>query len=270
MFSSIAGNEYYVYSVNENFEDRQYTNFSGYDYPSAIYNGDVGSQTVAQEMFLRAQEGTLEKLQPSACIDAYATNFQTSRGSVLLVVPNTSSDRFNVSRPILEFEDQEELPVNEFNRCPPFGWICNQLGRECNRPCQFRLGSLRGNLTAWQPFHKEILYCLSVKVEENCRLQYSTHLATVVVILNAVKAMIMLYLVFGIKELPLMTVGDAVSSFLQRPDATTDGMCLVAKKDIRKDRHGDGWTQSARQYSSMPQKRFAGASTSRWWISMIL
>ncbi|KAK5157013.1 hypothetical protein LTS14_004530 [Recurvomyces mirabilis] len=36
------------------------------------------------------------------------------------------------------------------------------------------------------------------------------------------------------KEVPLVTVGDALSSFLQKPDPLTEGRCLMAKTDVAK------------------------------------
>ncbi len=54
----------------------------------------------------------------------------------------------------------------------------------------------------------------------------------VVVICNAGKLAGMLYVAFGPLEDPLITMGDAVSSFLASPDNTTRDMCLVNRKEV--------------------------------------
>lgn len=136
-------------------------------------------------------------------------------------------------------------------------------------PCQFRLGNAKANTTSWQPFHKEVLYCLAETIEEHCKLEYSTHLAVLVIILNAMKAILMFYLALGISEAPLMTVGDAIASFLETPDPSTQGMCLVTKEEIRNGAmKGAGWAPTAKQYEGRRRRKFAAASRSRWVISI--
>jgi hypothetical protein len=44
----------------------------------------------------------------------------------------------------------------------------------------------------------------------------------------------MLYVVFYVRDEPLITMGDAVASFLDNPDSTTKNMCLLSIHDVRK------------------------------------
>jgi hypothetical protein len=44
----------------------------------------------------------------------------------------------------------------------------------------------------------------------------------------------MFYIAFRIEDEPLMTMGDAVASFLEREDHTTKNMCLATVKDSKK------------------------------------
>jgi hypothetical protein len=272
VFSSIAANEYYVYSVNEAFMDPNAQNFTSIgQYPGTnCRGGRCSSISTARQLFDQAKGGTLQRLDTMSCLNAYAQNFQTTQGSLLLVVSDDSPG-FNKGEPTLMYEDGESFPTGEFNKCPPFEWICNNDGARCSEPCDFRLGTQRSDVSTWKPFTKEIRYCLSETLEEHCCLQYSVHLAIVVIILNAAKAVMMLYLAFGVKESPLMTVGDAISSFLQESDGHTEGMCLVTKADVRKGtRHGNGWTPLARPFIGKRRMRFASASAARWSISMSL
>jgi hypothetical protein len=43
----------------------------------------------------------------------------------------------------------------------------------------------------------------------------------------------MFFVAFYVPDEPLITVGDAVASFLEKPDATTKGMCLLSIRDVR-------------------------------------
>jgi hypothetical protein len=49
-----------------------------------------------------------------------------------------------------------------------------------------------------------------------------------------VKAVLMLFIVYSIKENPLMTMGDAVASFLDERDVTTASMGLMSLYDCKK------------------------------------
>jgi hypothetical protein len=49
-----------------------------------------------------------------------------------------------------------------------------------------------------------------------------------------VKAAVMLYVVLRMDEVPLMTLGDAVESFLDVEDKTTRGRCLAARTTFTK------------------------------------
>lgn len=55
----------------------------------------------------------------------------------------------------------------------------------------------------------------------------------------------MLYVAFRLRDTPLITVGDAVESFLDNSDRTTEGMCLLTKEDVvAAVRKGHRWDQN--------------------------
>jgi hypothetical protein len=58
------------------------------------------------------------------------------------------------------------------------------------------------------------------------------HLAVVVILFNAVKTLTILASVFTLRNDPMLTIGDAVASFLREPDALTFKMCLVLQQSI--------------------------------------
>jgi hypothetical protein len=73
--------------------------------------------------------------------------------------------------------------------------------------------------------------------------------------------------VWKLKEPTLVTVGDAVASFLYDPDPTTKGICLSTKLDIQ----GNRWKlQVAKQWQPKKHFWFRAASVKRWLICNIL
>ena len=76
-------------------------------------------------------------------------------------------------------------------------------------------------------------YCLSERVSETCSYSANIPILIVVITCNALKILGMLVVAFGLRENPMITVGDAVECFLNQPDQTTRGWCLLSKSDIR-------------------------------------
>ena len=77
-------------------------------------------------------------------------------------------------------------------------------------------------------------YCLSQTVEEHCKVQFSAAIMVVVIVCNLCKMMIMVCIALIKPSEPLVTVGDALASFLDQPDPTTIGMCLAGKDHFEK------------------------------------
>jgi hypothetical protein len=57
---------------------------------------------------------------------------------------------------------------------------------------------------------------------------------------STVKAVIMFFIAFRVLDEPLITMGDAVASFLEKNDPTTKNMCLLSIQDIRADDYATG------------------------------
>lgn len=74
--------------------------------------------------------------------------------------------------------------------------------------------------------------CLSRKVDETCQLLFSLPICLIVVLCNAIKVVCMFLTAYDGRREILLTVGDAISSFLNNPDATSEGRCLLPKSSI--------------------------------------
>lgn len=76
--------------------------------------------------------------------------------------------------------------------------------------------------------------CLVQTIEEKCQLLYNPPISIVIIICAAIKVVCMLSAarLLDREDTPLLTVGDAIASFLTRPDSTTAGMCWMGRSDV--------------------------------------
>ena len=225
VFASIGVNDYKVLSVNKAFLDApSVSNFT--DPESILFDG------TPELLHKNASNGLLRTLDPIDCIQAYAQDFLTDKGDLLLV----TRDESNTAAAI--YNQVQVHPVIKLynNRCVGdiYEWICSSS--DCSNSCRAQVPSLLNDAPHWKPFNTEgqatIAYCLSQPETERCKLQFSVDLAIVVLVINFLKFLLMLYTVIGLKEAPLITTGDAIASFLEREDNTTYKMCMDSKDDV--------------------------------------
>ncbi|PYI03206.1 hypothetical protein BO78DRAFT_410014 [Aspergillus sclerotiicarbonarius CBS 121057] len=75
-------------------------------------------------------------------------------------------------------------------------------------------------------------YCLSQKTTEHCELQFSPTICMVVIACNVIKFLCMLLTARCDRKDIFLTVGDAMASFLTRPDPTTERMGLLSRSNL--------------------------------------
>lgn len=181
-----------------------------------------------------ARNGSLERMDNSPCIQAYAHDYLSDRSNLLLVTSHGNSS----STPALFATVTSHK--NDYNgNCAPdlYHWICPNA--DCSDPCQYHLPEVLADASHWKPYSEaegvevEVEYCLSQRTTEHCKLQFSVQIIIMIIFINTLKMILMLYVVFGLNETPLMTIGDAIASFLHEEDPTTKGSCLVSKYDIK-------------------------------------
>ncbi|KAF5682420.1 hypothetical protein FDENT_7664 [Fusarium denticulatum] len=122
--------------------------------------------------------------------------------------------------------------------------------------------------------------CYSEKYEAPCRLSIANSLLLIVCIMCLFKTVLCLLVlklrVWG-DENPLMTPGDAIASFISRPDEETRGMCTLTMEDLRKTakpmptRLGEmnqnyKWLQGPRQWQNNSPRRFGKAVPRNIWV----
>ena len=163
-----------------------------------------------------------QKLDSKKCREAYRPELLSDRSDFLAVSPVNST-----VTSLLYYQSRYYTHANNSWTCPHVSDLtCG------NSNC---LDSMCGNSTEdyFQLFSFPIDHCLSRRQTEKCQLQFSLPIMIIVIICNLTKAVCMLFTIRHRLATPLLTLGDAVASFLKRPDIYTKNNCLSDKYNFR-------------------------------------
>ena len=108
----------------------------------------------------------------------------------------------------------------------PYDWICG-YDKYCD-------AQKKASEPTWTLRDNEIDYCLVRYAPQRCALDLSVHLMITVIICNGVKLICFMCCLTLRDFEPLVTVGDAIVSFMERPDPTTEGLGCVSSRDVRR------------------------------------
>lgn len=233
-----------------------YDVFVGYDSPEgknfALLNTD-GHAYAFRRLWTRAQNQTLDDLSASECYTAYDTTYQTKYGGVIML----SDDVETTARYDWVTVEEVYKPGGKY----PHGWMCTAGGSCAEEAAN----------SNWTVEGYRVHSCLSERVPQHCKLQYSLPLTITVIGANFVKAIVLCYMSFSKgDDAPLLTTGDAVASFLHKPDRFSVGRCLLSTKDVRTSCY------SMKKYLYKPlnyqgnRTRWYSAVQVRDWLSFIL
>lgn len=233
---------YEVYTVNKQFlEAKNLDTFSGpTDAPESL-----------KKIHAAFGAGDFQQRSLEECLNDYSTTFQSSRGALLLV----STGDVNTDDAWGQYYATGGSLIFGFN------WMCLTYSTLAGPPCDELINEIKAAPLDWRPDGFPLQQCYSQQTEEHCKLLFSNPLCWVVTTINLLKCILMLFVAFGDdKETPLLTVGDAVASFMQEEDTSTENMCLARKARIKK----QNWDKIAVPYDAKPRRKFAAASLTRW------
>jgi hypothetical protein len=143
-----------------------------------------------------------------------------------------------------------------------------QEGLRCTNFLDLNSASLFGaSNTEDFDYHSLGLYtvdgCLSTRAEEKCQLLFNPIFSIIVIVCTATKVACILFVSQRERARRLLTVGDAIVSFLSCPDPFTIGRCTSSSSDwIKPNRTLMG--KSLHTYEGVPQQRL-DCRTRRWW-----
>ena len=219
--------------------------------PPNFLNPDFnGSAEFISFLLEKAHVGDLKNFTNAECITTYGTDYMTDFGNVLLVL-----DDFNTAGKHLSTGQQGSF--EEGNECEPYTWMCPP--GTCS--CRLLLPSIIQQSSTWAPYGNKVAYCLAYPLPGLCKLQFSPTLLLIVTVMNLLKFIVMVIAAFGIRAPLLMTTGDAITSFLELPDAQTENMCLNSKEDFLK---YNRWPTDPKLYSDIRQRWYTAVGGYVW------
>lgn len=292
-YATIVNNDYDLYFANEGWLDGDW--YDTYHLPapgtsrevhrihnrtdtwSPIYRSDPTSLLDTY----RKDSSSFQALEPRACIDAYANTYISDRRHVVLISPwiNSSSEfpdayteeiervQSNSSLHWITFSsDQYEL----YNKLDRYGWLCGHWGRG-NPACTNDRAQLYAS-KSWTIFGWPVSSCVSQTVPDSCSVNFHLGIAIVVILANFGKTICIAAVCLFLVDQPMLTIGDAVASFMHRPDPTTAGSSLYDRTEIR-----NRWESSLRSQNCVPSKAYRPKRQRRWravgwksWLSFLL
>ena len=262
--------------TNDHFEPRTYRNTSKAEispFQDLSLNattkkkyGDIGYQTNSSkiQLFRSALEGLnpstqgYKDLTPLECSKVYQTDYVPNHRNLFLITKISSNTTYDNT--ILAMNISDPLWVSQFS------WICTPDAEQLSSKW-FSAGKVTANLKSGLPWRMklktvgevEIASCKSEATDEKCKVQFSLDIMIVVICCNLIKACCMIMTVVRSREPTLVTLGDAVDSFLRAPDPTTIGMCFADRQFIKR-----GWRPGWRP----GPKQWKQKGLQRWWTSI--
>ncbi|KXG52210.1 uncharacterized protein PGRI_084940 [Penicillium griseofulvum] len=186
-----------------------------------------------QHLLHAATNGTLDRLQGTECLDAFAQIFQKTYSRLLIVTGDVviANDSYEhvYTNPV--FNPNEYVSSST----GPYDWLCLDFPRDPGTRPDCNVNSIPKISTQiaknnWTVTHYKVDYCLAEKQQEHCKLQYSLPITIIVITFNIFKAGILFYMWFKIPDtdIPILTIGDAIASFLRQPDRwiTANTICI--------------------------------------------
>ncbi|EMD01069.1 hypothetical protein BAUCODRAFT_144643 [Baudoinia panamericana UAMH 10762] len=259
-FETLATNKYVAVLAEDGFLTGEAWSFKGLN----ATGGMPVNRTVQRLQALASNQSALTRLENTDCTRAYGQQWQKDRRHLIMVasaqsaLPPTNSSLLGLySYP------------NAGDFVTTYGWMCSPSVYEqdergdsagvyaCNPEHLHTLAA--DNASAWaqeatmrsyatvslcpvsivecgsQPGNVTVEYCLSEEIPERCSINAVPLYLVIVVICNGVKVFGFACSLYITHEYPpLLTQGDAIQSFLQRPDSTVRSDCLSEKTDFER------------------------------------
>ena len=204
-----------------NGEDYDISKFRDLSFQTNDYNNIIETAKKFRERIQRTR--SFERLNAQDCIQAYSTQYVSTRGDLLLVQDSPGADYYKAWS-ILPYLS---LPTTY----PSYEWTY-EADEKCPYPSGYN-SSCKPDPNDWKPYGNTVQYCWSEKAKQNCQVHFSLYFAIIVVICNLVKVISMFMTFKTHKHEALITLGDAIESFLDQEDVTTRGLSIYPTDRIQ-------------------------------------
>lgn len=242
----------------------------------------------------------LQYLSDKSCIEAYGVDVQSAYRNVLLVVDPINVTTSSNNSVLAVYNSYQTSESNtDLSNSFSFLWMCDSSydsnavfnGGAWTCPDQLLTNLKKGN--SWIPgtsptaavvygaqAGNPVLYCYAEKLDpdrdQRCKVNIVPVFLIVVMVCNLIKTVTFLAsLHVTQKGHPLVTTGDAIQSFLERPDTFTKGRCLAAKYDYdtRSFRRSKEWQPRSEAVFDIwdgGRYRWGKAMRARQWVFYML
>lgn len=226
-----------------------------------LYPKDKVSPTVQDALDAQAQCNSWDHLTNAECISTYSQAFLLDRSDVVVVarVSNATNSVFWAAQ-----------DGNIFLGAGG-SWICGETDNCHVSDPQRRPDPLNWNVSAFTEvagyYTVDVDHCLSRPMPDLCTVSANLPLLITVIICNVAKLLGFGLVLWVCKEEPIVTIGDAVKSFLDKDDPTTVGRSLYETEDF-----GINWTDSpaiAKPYRRRRRFWISSVGSLRFWVSML-
>ena len=279
VFSALSTREYDAFLVTSDF-------FNGAPFNITEARGwaeDLPSYWQDKLQSYSKNQTSFVKLENEKCVDTYTAPIISTHSDLLLVSSDLHATNSLLSSLIAEesplIDDAHLEPlvrhVTENSTICTLGLICNDAGAVTNPQNLSFITSdvLRQNhnhVDGTFPGLSYIDSCLSKSVAEHCKLQFSVAIMIVVIICNLIKTVCMTTILWKQDPEPLVTLGDAIASFLDRPDVTTRQNCMADRSRFETGEPGRYWRLLLSRWDPRRFRWFRAASRRRWILCNML
>lgn len=201
--------------------------------------------------------------EPADCLRDYATGFLSDKRNLVLVINNATGEPL----PSLGETTHDALIYQDstfYIGTNTYAWICNSVPNnaeilqyeEDDWVCDKYYQKWFSQIDLWNPYGFQVMsshftfidatvltkqlqleHCLYEPVPERCSYSANIPIIAIVIVSNFIKIVCMYIVATRLKDNPLITVGDAIESFLNVPDETTKDMCLLDRVKVQ----NKGW-----------------------------
>ncbi|KAF5374018.1 hypothetical protein D9757_010061 [Collybiopsis confluens] len=248
-FSTLSSNEYRV-ELAQGPDLSQSDVNSTHDWTCS----SAGCPTIISDA---SQLSSWEILTASECLETYTSDFMSDRSHVIAIVGNyTSPANANILNRL------GYVTVNT-------NFACSAAWRHID-PATWSLQGITFDNNSKTP-SLQVRYCISKPVNPRCQLEFNLPILVVVILFNAVKVVCMAIAAVKIKDNALVTIGDAINSFVREPDTHTKGMSLASRSDFEsRETDHPGFEPRIVQHQPMRIRWIDTTRKQHWVITLFL
>ena len=278
VFSTLSSQQFNVFLVTSEFLGGASFNVSAV-FPYTV--DDITIQALQDTLQTEMQDyktnrSSFVKLDSKNCVDTYSAPIISTNSDLILVSDYAGfSNSVVTSNSVVWYRQDQfsQLIYGASDDAFCFLGLCDGTGAVIDpQNLSFNMSQLLSEtgynfVNATTPGFSSINYCFSKRVKEHCKLQFSLAILIVVIVCNMMKTVSMTIIMWKKGPEPLVTLGDAIASFLDQPDVATERNCVAGRLRFEDNRC---WGLLPARWDAKCLRWFMAASQRRWIICNVL